>query len=259
MTSLCAAVRPDGKQLTTGTLHGQLHVWDPEEGDELGVIEGTRDIAGGRGQGDMQTAAASSAKRHFSSVCYSADGSCVLAGGRSRYVCIYATTQQILLKKFQVSHNRSRDGVLDLLDSKLLNNGSGAPVAAMDLEREDDDLFDSAVEVLPGATRADDGRRLRARREVCVNAVQFSATGREWACATSDGLLVYALAEDLLFSPVGLEGEDVTPAGCRAALQRRSFARALLMALQVVASDDLVSWDGAHSQTPCAAPCADHA
>jgi hypothetical protein len=38
-----------------------------------------------------------------------------------------------------------------------------------------------------------------------VGGVQFSSTGREWACATSDGLLVYALAEDLLFSPVGLE------------------------------------------------------
>lgn len=41
-----------------------------------------------------------------------------------------------------MSHNRSRDGVLDFLDSRLLNNGSGAPVSAMDLEREDDELFD---------------------------------------------------------------------------------------------------------------------
>jgi len=41
--------------------------------------------------------------------------------------------------------------------------------------------------------------------------VQFSSTGREWACATSDGLLVYALSEDLLFAPVGLEVVRVTP------------------------------------------------
>jgi periodic tryptophan protein 2 len=46
---LCVAWRPDGKQLTAGTLHGQLHLWDPEEGDELGTIDGQRDIAGGRG------------------------------------------------------------------------------------------------------------------------------------------------------------------------------------------------------------------
>ena len=102
---LCVAWRPDGKQLTAGTLHGQLHLWDPEEGDELGTIDGQRDIAGGRGLEDRATAATSAARRHFSSVCYSADGSCVLAGGRSRFVCIYETTQQILLKKFQVRHS----------------------------------------------------------------------------------------------------------------------------------------------------------
>jgi len=36
------------------------------------------------------------------SVCYSADGSCVLAGGNSKYVCIYHIQRKILLKKFQV-------------------------------------------------------------------------------------------------------------------------------------------------------------
>ena len=51
--------------------------------------------------------------RYFTSVCYSADGSCVLAGGNSKYVCIYEISQQILLKKFQVTFNRSLDGVLD--------------------------------------------------------------------------------------------------------------------------------------------------
>lgn len=51
--------------------------------------------------------------RYFTSVCYSADGSCVLAGGNSKYVCIYEVSQQMLLKKFQVTFNRSLDGVLD--------------------------------------------------------------------------------------------------------------------------------------------------
>lgn len=51
--------------------------------------------------------------RYFTSVCYSADGSCILAGGNSKYVCIYEVSQQMLLKKFQVTFNRSLDGVLD--------------------------------------------------------------------------------------------------------------------------------------------------
>jgi periodic tryptophan protein 2 len=97
-----------------------------------------------------------------------------------------------------VSHNRSRDGVLDKLDSRLLQNGSGMPVALMNLA-DTEGMDPAAQQVLPGATRADDGKRLSGRREIVVSAVRFSPTGREWAAATSDGLLVYSLAEDLLF------------------------------------------------------------
>jgi len=227
---LCCAFRPDGKQLVVGTLHGQLHVWDPIEGDELGVIDGQRDIAGGRGENDRATSASSAARRHFSSVCYSADGACVLAGGRSRFVCIYEVTQQILLKKFQVSHNRSRDGVLDKLHSGALAHGSGEVVHD---DGSDSDEGGPAEELLPGATRTEDGKRRGARKEIRVTGVQFSSTGREWAAATSDGLLIYALSDDLLFAPVGLEGEDVTPSAAKQCLKRRDYARALLMALQL--------------------------
>ncbi len=64
-------------------------------------------------------------------------------------------------------------------------------------------------QTLPGASRSEDGRRLRGRREIVVSGVQFSGTGREWAAATSDGLLLYALADDLLFAPVGLEVREL--------------------------------------------------
>ena len=58
--------------------------------------------------------------RYFTSVCYSADGCCVLAGGNSKYVCIYEVSQQMLLKKFQVTFNRSLDGVLDEVSKSLI-------------------------------------------------------------------------------------------------------------------------------------------
>lgn len=113
------------------------------------------------------TAETSSASKHFSSVAYSADGSCVIAGafcfgalylygcvpvsllvsfpflsthtppppspdhttphtpppsnppsgGRSKYVCIYHVASKQLLRKFQLSHDRTLDGVLDKLHS----------------------------------------------------------------------------------------------------------------------------------------------
>lgn len=48
----------------------------------------------------------------FTSLCYTADGQCILAGGRSKFVCIYNVAHQILLKKFQISRNLAFDGMM---------------------------------------------------------------------------------------------------------------------------------------------------
>ena len=62
---------------------------------------------------DRMTSDNNASSRYFTSIAYSADGTCLLAGGNSKYVCIYEISQQILLKKFQISFNRSLDGILD--------------------------------------------------------------------------------------------------------------------------------------------------
>lgn len=110
---VCVSCRPDGKEVCSGTIGGLLSFWDVESGKLKFEIDGRRDIAGGRKFNDRMTADNNAASRYFTSVCYSADGTCVLAGGNSKYVCIYEISQQILLKKYQVTFNRSLDGVLD--------------------------------------------------------------------------------------------------------------------------------------------------
>lgn len=50
----------------------------------------------------MVTAANSNHGKYFTSVDYTADGTCVVAAGQSKFVCIYECSQQILVKKFQV-------------------------------------------------------------------------------------------------------------------------------------------------------------
>jgi periodic tryptophan protein 2 len=110
---VCVAIRPDGKEICSGSIGGLLSFWDVENAKLKYEIDGRRDIAGGRKINDRMTADNNAASRYFTSVCYSADGSCVLAGGNSKYVCIYEVSQQMLLKKFQVTFNRSLDGVLD--------------------------------------------------------------------------------------------------------------------------------------------------
>jgi periodic tryptophan protein 2 len=116
---VCVAIRPDGKEICSGSIGGLLSFWDVENAKLKYEIDGRRDIAGGRKINDRMTADNNAASRYFTSVCYSADGSCVLAGGNSKYVCIYEVSQQMLLKKFQVTFNRSLDGVLDEVRSIL--------------------------------------------------------------------------------------------------------------------------------------------
>lgn len=49
--------------------------------------------------------------RSFTSLCYSAGGESVLAGGLSKFVCIYNIKEQMLVKKFEISSNLSFDAM----------------------------------------------------------------------------------------------------------------------------------------------------
>lgn len=96
-------------------------------------------------------------------MCYSADGTCVIAGGNSKYVCIYEISQKILLKKFTIrysprpvfvvgtahaadsldvrcSRNRSLDGVLNFLSTRGMT--SAGPADSLDAEDSASDLED---------------------------------------------------------------------------------------------------------------------
>lgn len=220
---LAVAFRPDGKQLCSATLNGCLNFWNAHDGTLIATIEGQRDISGGRKSTDRITAKNNSISKYFTSVCYSADGSCLIAGGESKFVCIYETSQQILLKKFQISHNRSLEGVLDTLHSGLMTDIG--PIGLID----DGEQRQSQ---LPGAKRAVDPGSRRTRLAVRSKAVVFSPTGRSWAVASSEGLLIYSLNENLMFDPFDLD-ESITPETIQATRQRHEYSKALLMSLHL--------------------------
>jgi periodic tryptophan protein 2 len=81
---LALAWRPDGRQLASSTLDGQIYLWDPHEGELQATLSGRRDLAGGRLAGDRRSAGNASAGRAFTSLAFSADGSFLLAGGSSK-------------------------------------------------------------------------------------------------------------------------------------------------------------------------------
>ena len=61
----------------------------------------------------------------------------MIAGGNSKFICIYEISQKILLKKFTISRNRSLDGVLNFLNSRNLTDAG--PLELLEDDDEDDE------------------------------------------------------------------------------------------------------------------------
>ncbi|GLU14598.1 hypothetical protein SLE2022_311590 [Rubroshorea leprosula] len=227
---LTVVYRPDGKQLACSTLDGQIHFWDPLDGLLMYTIEGRRDIAGGRLMTDRRSVANSSSGKCFTTLCYSADGSYILAGGSSRYICMYDVADQILLRRFQVTHNLSLDGVLDFLNSKNMTE-------AGPLDLIDDDNSD-VEEGVDNQTRGNTGYDLpgsmanHGRPTVRTKCLRIAPTGRSFAAATTEGVLVYSIDESFIFDPTDLD-IDVTPEAVDAALNMDQPSRALILSLRL--------------------------
>jgi periodic tryptophan protein 2 len=226
---LALAFRPDGKEVCTCATNGNIYFWDVDSGEQLGFIEGKRDISGGRFTTDARTADNSTRSKHFTCVTYSADGTCILAAGHSKYACIYAIASKTLVKKFQLSHNRSLEGVLDELRSDRIVDGLALDNIAID----DSDDEHGAKSTLPGTTMAKktDGSRL-TRPDIITSALKFSPTGREWIAATTQGLQVFSLDDAMLFAPTDLD-ITITPQTIIKTVQRQEYSLAVNMALHL--------------------------
>lgn len=103
---LSVAFRADGKEIACSTTNGNINIWDVENGEQTSIIEGRRDLFGGRLTTDRISNENALKSKFFTSITYSSDGTCILAGGKSKYVCIYSISTSVLVKKFQLSHNK---------------------------------------------------------------------------------------------------------------------------------------------------------
>ncbi|KAL9314527.1 hypothetical protein ACSQ67_019979 [Phaseolus vulgaris] len=227
---LTVVYRPDGRQLACSTLDGQIHFWDPIDGLLMYTIEGSRDIAGGRLMTDRRSAAKSTSGKFFTTLCYSADGSYILAGGRSRYICMYDVADQVLLRRFQITHNLSLDGVLDILNSKNMTDAG-----PLDLIDDDNSDIEEGVEK---QTRGKLGFNLpgsmpnRGRPIVQTKCLRIAPTGRSFVAATTEGVLVYSVDESFIFDPTDLD-INVTPEAVEEALRENQPSKALILSLRL--------------------------
>jgi len=227
---LAVAFRPDGRQLCSTCMNGNLYFWDLENANVEVMIEGRRDISGGRKDTQLTTASSSASSKYFTSVCYSADGSCIIAGGESKFVCIYEISQKVLVKKFQLSINRSFDGVLDELNSRELTDAG--PLSMVDVSESDSDAHENESSLLPGVSRGESTLNRKIKPAIRSSCVRFSPTGREWATTCTDGLLLFSLDNNAVFDPFELQ-EDATPAAVKQHIKTGEFTKAIVMSFHI--------------------------
>uniref|UniRef100_A0ABM0M5X9 Periodic tryptophan protein 2 homolog n=1 Tax=Saccoglossus kowalevskii TaxID=10224 RepID=A0ABM0M5X9_SACKO len=223
--ALCVAYRPDGREVAVATLNCQITFFDVGTGTQTGSIEGRHDLGSGRRDTDLITAKTASKSKAFTTMCYSADGQCILASGKSKHICIYNIKEQILLKKFEISHNLSLDAMEEFLDRrKMTEFGSVALI-------DDVDDDEQTVLTLPGVKKGDLSSR-SFKPEINVTCVRFSPTGRSWSATTTEGLLVYSLDHSMTFDPYDLT-VDVTPDTIRSNLFTKDYSNALMLSFKL--------------------------
>ncbi|RKP12721.1 WD40 repeat-like protein [Piptocephalis cylindrospora] len=228
---LALAIRPDGKELAASTLKGDIILWDIAEAKETGLLDGRKDIAGGRKLEDRVTAENSTSGKAFNSIAYSADGKCILGGGNSKYVCLYSIHAKILLRKWTVSSNLSYDGALEMLDSRRMTEAGPMELLDVDAAEDEGELKDRLDQGLPGVRKGDLSLR-RVRPEIRTRCVRFSPTGRSWAGAATEGLVIYTLDDTVQFDPFELD-LDLTPESTREASAQGEHLRAVVMAVRL--------------------------
>lgn len=227
---LDVAIRPDSQQLAVSTLDGQLTFWDIKDAEQQAGLDGRRDMSGGRKSTDRRTAANAAGSKSFQTIRYSTDGSCLLAGGNSKYICLYSVHSMVLLKKFTVSVNLSLSGTQEFLNSKALTEAGAADL--IDDEDASDRDARAAEDALPGSKRGDPSARQR-RPDVRVTGLGFSPAGTSFCAASTEGLLIYSLDNHLQFDPFDLNME-ITPASTLAVLHtERDYLKALVMAFRL--------------------------
>jgi len=227
---LAVAFRPDGERVAVCTLDGHIAIFNPHQATQLSSIEGRNDLGSGRSDTDLITAKKNLQAKAFTTVCYTADGQCLLAGGQSKNICIYQVESKMLVKKFEITQNRSLDAMDDIVNRRKMTEFGNIALVE---EREDDE--NSTTLRLPGVRRGDMASR-SFKPEVRVSQMQFSPTGRAFSAATTEGLMVYSLDSNLIFEPIDLS-EDITPATIRSTLKAKEYSRALIMALKMNESD----------------------
>jgi periodic tryptophan protein 2 len=268
---LSVAFDPRGNDLVAAAcLSGQVLFWNVSTAQQIGSIEGLRDMQSGRqwkdrfaathmkgikpgqGLGKKKTSDGANLNQHFSCVAYVKSGELLLCGSRnSPHLCLYDTTSYSLAMRFTLTSNRSLSGVQVILNSKNMTE-QGASWQEFDLSDTDVDDVEVAerkkrirqANALPGVT-VGEAKDAYAERELHVWSVAFSADSQQFAAATTHGVFVYT-ADTGLGAPSAMSGvfgadaqrfvpqmltKNVSAPSVLQALEANDLSKALILAL----------------------------
>lgn len=119
---VCVAFKPNGEEFAVATINSVISVLDVKSAQQLHTIECKNDIGFGMSTGDIVSSKKNFESAYFSSIVYSADGECILAGGKCKYVCIYHVKEGLLLKKFEITQNLSLDGMIEFINRRNMTD-----------------------------------------------------------------------------------------------------------------------------------------
>ncbi|KAL3321168.1 U3 snoRNP protein [Cichlidogyrus casuarinus] len=239
---LALCYRSDGRQLAVCVLTRQILFFNVATGDQTGAIDARHDLGAiSREADDLVTSNKLSQLKKILSICYSIDGEHLIAGGESKYVCLYSVKHETLIKRFQITCNLSLAGVQEIHDRRLF-------LADLAKGKHGTDIYDSedsrATLALPGVKSGDKFGRRWYRPEVKVSCIDFAPTGDAFACATTEGVLVFSsstaqthgmLRATSFFDAIsggGLGVQD-TPTTARLNMQKGNYSHALDIALRL--------------------------
>lgn len=221
---ITVAFRPDGNQFAASLSNGQIALFNSFTAEQIGApIEGSDDL----GTTQLINEISRDSKKFFMTLNYSADGTYIIGAGNSNNICIYHSTEKILVKKISMTFNMSMDGIFDYVSNRKRKE-FGYNLELLEQRLEERTL--KPIQ-LPGARKGDLGDR-QAKAVVAVNQIVFSPTMRSFAAATTEGVLVYSLDITRRFDPYKL-AVCVDPASVRRALNAGDYGLALVQALQL--------------------------
>lgn len=198
------AVSGDGRTLCIANSSGRIVLYDPQTEDYLGEIECAKDARGGKKLESDRSR--QNTQWYFDSIDFSPDGSFIVCGGRSKYVCVYSVKSKLLMRRISHTVNTEFSGVEGYVKEY---HGSGIAQQIVDAQLGEKEIIEAA-----------------ARQ------VKWCPTGRGFSAATPEGLLVFISADERIVDPVELE-VDITPDAVQAAVEKEEWVNALVMSIRL--------------------------